>query len=135
MCWCRHFSGAGRRGHCLDAALERRVTLYTSAMLIAELEDVLGRPKLAHRFAAIGSTPEALLDCYRALAGFDIPTALAFPGSFDPDDDHVLAAAVAARADLIASGDRDLLDLASYDRILIATPARAVDMINGMARR
>jgi hypothetical protein len=42
----------------------------------------------------------------------------------DPDDDHVLACALAATAELIVSGDLALLALTAYERIPIVTPAR-----------
>jgi len=44
----------------------------------------------------------------------------------DPDDDYVLACAVAGRARYIVSGDRHLLDLKRYKRIAILTPAAAL---------
>ncbi len=47
----------------------------------------------------------------------------------DPDDDHVLACALAAQADLIVSGDRDLLDLGEYQGIRIVKLARAVQLM------
>lgn len=48
----------------------------------------------------------------------------------DADDDHVLACAVAARADLIVSGDKHLLGLGdNYQGIAILTPAQAVQPI------
>jgi uncharacterized protein len=37
----------------------------------------------------------------------------------DPDDDHVLAAALAAKADAIVTGDADLLVLGAYQGIRI----------------
>lgn len=47
----------------------------------------------------------------------------------DPDDDHVLACALAAKADLIVSGDRHLLALNRYQNIPIVSPAEAVNRI------
>ena len=45
----------------------------------------------------------------------------------DPDDDHIIAAAVAGQADLIASGDkRDLLPMGSFQGIPIITAREAV---------
>jgi predicted nucleic acid-binding protein len=41
----------------------------------------------------------------------------------DPDDDHVLAAALAAKAEVIVTGDADLLALGTYEGVRI--PARA----------
>jgi uncharacterized protein len=54
---------------------------------------------------------------------------LAEPACRDPDDDAVLALAIAARADLIVSGDRDLLDLKSFQGIAIVTPTEALRRI------
>jgi uncharacterized protein len=43
----------------------------------------------------------------------------------DPDDDDVLALALAARVDLIVSGGSDLLVLQAFEGIPIVTPAQA----------
>lgn len=117
----------------LTAAREQRITLYTSAPLIAELEDVLSRDKLARRFAAIGRTPVDALDRYLALVRFVTPAVLEAAISRDPDDDQVLATAIAANADLIVSGDRDLLDLGHFREIPIIDAAAAAERIGGAA--
>lgn len=40
----------------------------------------------------------------------------------DQDDDHVLACALAAKADYLVTGDADLLDIKSFRRVRIVTP-------------
>ncbi|MHB8680442.1 MAG: PIN domain-containing protein, partial [Rudaea sp.] len=47
----------------------------------------------------------------------------------DPDDDHVIACALAARADAIVSGDNHLLDLREHQGIVILTAADALNRI------
>jgi len=40
----------------------------------------------------------------------------------DPDDDHILAAAISGKCDGIITGDKDLLVLKSYEGIEILSP-------------
>ncbi|NUN98783.1 MAG: PIN domain-containing protein [Candidatus Omnitrophica bacterium] len=56
------------------------------------------------------------------------PTVLA-----DPDDDMILATALAAKADVIVSGDRHLLDLHSFEGIPILSPRTFLDRIESGA--
>lgn len=112
----------------LVAAREGRITLCSSPALIAELEDVLARAKFAVRIAQVGSTTAALLAGYRALVTLVRPAALA-PTARDPDDDHVLACALGAQAELIVTRDRDLLDLDTFQEIRILAAHKALAAI------
>jgi uncharacterized protein len=65
---------------------------------------------------------------YRALVTVTLPVQIT-PTSRDPDDDHVLACALAAKAQLIVSRDGDLLDLVTFGDIPILPAVRALQFI------
>lgn len=106
------------------------VQLYSSEALLTELADVLARPHLRRPLAAIGKTPAKVLTDYAASVEIVAPTEVPRVIADDPDDDHVLACALAARADAIVSGDRHLLGLQpQWQGIAILTAAQAVERI------
>lgn len=115
----------GNPGRLLEAAAHGRMTLYTSPVLVTELRSTLSYARLAQRVERSGLTLEELLTRYLNVAiVVEPPTVPRIVR--DPDDDHVLACALAARADLIVSGDTDLLDLKTYQGIPILTAAEAL---------
>lgn len=107
----------------LDAAREERINLYTSAALLAELGDVLGRERLAKRLKAASVGVSDLVFGYAALASVIEPVEIEPVVIVDPDDDAVIACAVAVGCEVIVSGDSDLLDLKQYKGIRIVTAA------------
>lgn len=106
-----------------------RVRLFTSAALLEELADVLTRPSPAKRLALIGKTAREVLADYVDAVELVEPLTVPRVVSSDPDDDQVIAAAMAAQADLIVSGDSDLLSLESHQSIPIVTAAQAFQKI------
>lgn len=102
--------------------------LYSSPVLLEELTDVLTRPAATKQLAVIGKTAREVIADY--LEAIELVEPIETPRVVrDPDDDHVIAAALAAPADLIVSGDADLLDLNAFERIPIVTPAEALRRI------
>ncbi len=101
------------------------LTLVISPALLTELADVIGRPKFDTIFVRSNTSRSRTLDELRRLAEVIEPPPLPQPVCRDPDDDAVLACALAAQADLIVSGDRDLLDLNEHQGVRIVTAARA----------
>src|SRR3989337_1822992 len=108
----------------LRASRRGALDMVTSAPLLRELEDVLGRPRIAKR---LGWTPEERASFIAALSDF---AAIVAPRrklqvvKADPADNRVLEAAVAGSVDYVVSGDRHLLELGSYEGIPIVTPHR-----------
>lgn len=87
---------------------------------------MLGRAKFKNILTRSNSPLEPLLTEIRQMAEIITPPPLQQPVCRDPDDDEVLALAFAARADLIVSGDDDLLVLTNFEGIPIVTPAQAI---------
>jgi len=114
----------------IDLIRARTHTLCLSVALIAELAEVIARPKFAQRLQAAGISAAAIVLDYSRLAEIVEPALLPEPVSRDPDDDVVLATALAARAVLIVSGDQDLLVLGTFRDIRILNAADALRVLS-----
>jgi len=110
----------------LDAARAGDLILVTTGTLLAELEDVLGREKFAERLASAGVTVRDLVLGYAALASVTEPAEIEPVILEDPDDDAVIACAIAGRCEVIVSGDSHLLNLERFQNIRILTAAELV---------
>lgn len=114
----------------LQARRERRVELYTSTPLLAELTDILGRSKFAKKIMASLLTVDQLIDHYVELVQIVRPTPTPRIVS-DPDDDVVIGTALAAKADLLVTGDRPLLSVSEYQGVRIVSVSEALELIAG----
>lgn len=114
----------------LDLARDGHVTLFTSSVLLDELADVLARDKFKTMLASQGITPAFLMQHDGMLARLVTPQAIERTVR-DPDDDAVIATAVAAHAEALVSGDDDLLALKNFQGIPILTAAQVVERIAG----
>jgi putative PIN family toxin of toxin-antitoxin system len=103
--------------------------LYTSRTLIDELANTLARKKFARRIALQDTNIDALIADYLGLAELVVP-ASGPRISRDRDDDHVITCAIAAQAEIIVSGDRDLLVLGHHGDIRIINAASAAAEID-----
>ncbi len=111
----------GLCGRLLTAAIDGRWTLVVSPLLVAELEEVLGRDKFrrwlshgdAHRFVA---NVRVLADVVPD------PPAAAHRVTADPDDEFLVALAASADVVALVSGDPHLTDVVQLDPPVL-TPA------------
>ena len=112
----------------LQAAREKRITLFTSTALLAELTDILGRRKFEKKIAASTLSVDELVDRYTDLTTLVRPTPLSGIAP-DPDDDMVIGTALAAQAQLIVTGDKPLLSVTEYQGVRIIRVSEATQKI------
>lgn len=111
------------------ARLVRHVLLHGRMLFsdasFAELHTRLWRPKF-DRYLSIEDRKQLLHDFGAVGVWIDVPaTVSARTFSRDADDDKFLHLALVGQADLLVSGDRDLLDLVAVEGIAVVTPAEA----------
>jgi len=114
----------GPPGAVLDAALDGRFELITSPDLLDELRRVLSYPKLQ---AVVGDAGELIK--FLALAAIVVTPTEPVTISRDPDDDRLIEAALEADADVIVSGDQDLLTLGRIGQTQVLTPREFLDAL------
>ena len=120
----------GKPYQLLEAIRQRsEIRLFSSPTLLAELADVLSRPSPTKQLAVIGRSARAVLADYIAVVEIVEPLNVPRVVPTDADDDHVIAAAVTAKATLIVSGDSDLLSMGSHQGIDILSAAMAGEQI------
>ena len=112
----------------LVAATRGRIQIVTSPVLLDELEDLL-----VEKFRFSADAARATRTEIEALADVvepgDLPDVCR-----DPDDNEVLGAAATGAAEVIVTGDRDLLELSSFEDIRLLRPAQYARLLRGDER-
>jgi uncharacterized protein len=106
-----------------------KLQLFSSPFLLSELERVLAYPKLQPRIVKLELLPETLVFHYQSIVTLVEPTHIQDIVDRDPDDNHVVAAALQAKADAIVSGDDDLLALGDIEGIAVLKAAEALALL------
>ncbi len=121
----------GTPGLIVAALLERDAfELVLSPRLVAEVEAALKLRKIRKYLREPEQALLWLADL-TALADLADDTGRAKGVCRDPDDDAVLSAAIEGRADVIVTGDADLLALEEHEGIAIVTPRAFLDLFRG----
>jgi len=114
------------RGFC-EELLEETVDLST-IIWSAPLRDELVRALRRRRF--FSPTVSDAITAFADLCEMCTPAPLPKRVCRDRDDDVVLATALAGRADLIVTGDDDLLVLKTFQRIQILSPRQVLEILH-----
>ncbi len=109
----------------LEHAVAGSVRCFTSLPILDEVRDVLQRPKCGLSADMALSLVEELHDLCEVVT----TKVRLYAVTADPDDNAILECALAAKVDLLVSGDSHLLDLRECRRIRIVTPAEALKEI------
>jgi putative PIN family toxin of toxin-antitoxin system len=119
-------AGLVAEGLCRDIIKRRLLAceLFTSRPLLDELAQ-----KMRDTF---GLAPDdlPLLRLYEGTATVVKAKPLPKPACRDQDDDEVLATALAVKAEIILTGDKDLLVLKNFQGIRILSPRRFIEWMD-----
>lgn len=113
----------------LRAIREQKVILITSDLILKEIKDVLSRKNISKLTKMSTAEQNDFLDMLsmRSVVTPDVKLSQAVVR--DEKDDKFLACAVEGNADLIVTGDNDLLILDEYKGIKIITPKEFVALL------
>lgn len=100
---------------------------FISPDILREAERVLGRSKFGLRPEHVIEIMALFKDTFEIV----IPSLEVQAIQSNPEDNHVIEAALAARAEFIISGDKHLLNLAEWEGIHVVSPAQFIRSIIG----
>lgn len=122
--WISGIVFGGKPEQVLRSLLDGQAELIISEELITEL-----RQKIIQKFPDYLTSFQGIEASIRKdirLVRLDVSLR---PVSRDPDDDKFIETALSGRADIIISGDRDLLEIGAYEGISIVKPAEFLDIL------
>jgi len=125
-------SKKGAPAKLLDAWIGQQFDVVMSDGILDEVERVLLEPYLKEKFNITEDRVAKLIQTFREdaiLVSGDSDVHGEVPS--DPSDEIFLAAALEGGADVVVSGDQDLLTIRTWRGIAILTPRQFLDHING----
>ena len=108
----------GVTGQVLGHLRDNRFTIIYSVPLVIELVEVLSRSSIQHKYHIQSDDITALINLLR-MRGELVTPQRRIDVCRDASDNRILEAAVEGVADMIVSGDADLLDLHEFESIPI----------------
>jgi uncharacterized protein len=99
-----------------------QITAIVSIEILNELRNTLSYPKLQAQLSRLEETAETLLQSIEEVSECVVAETIVVTELRDPKDAIVLAAALVGNAEVIVTGDQDLLVLGRFEDIEIMTP-------------
>ncbi len=112
----------GNEARILSYALDGQARLVSSLEILEEYREVLSRPK----FKLVPMENLAAFQTVLSLSEIVLETRKARAECRDPDDQKFLDCATTAGANLLVTGDQDLLVMKHVERTRIVSPGKAV---------
>ncbi|MDP3983484.1 MAG: putative toxin-antitoxin system toxin component, PIN family [Acidimicrobiia bacterium] len=124
-------SGRGAPAELIRRWLSGQIDIIVSPLLLDELADVLHRPTF-RRWLTTNEVDAYIefLNTHATLVDDPPPEVGHTP---DPDDDYLVSLARIGRADVLISGDSDLVDL-DDPRPPVSTPRGLIDLLDELER-
>ena len=120
--WISGLLWGGNPRRIIQLAVSEQIVLYSSKLLIEELQTTLAYPKLQRRLEKLAITAEELLVEVARITQLCQPVTISDLRQLrDSKDKIVLETAVSVPVEVIVSGDEDLLILREFQDIPILT--------------
>jgi uncharacterized protein len=112
----------GLPGQVLRRLRDGDFSIIYSVPIMVEVVDVLSRPQIQRKYQVMSDDITALIYLVR-LRGELVSPNRKIDTCRDPKDNRFLEAAIEGNADMIVSGDKDLLDMVDFETIPIISTA------------
>lgn len=118
----------GKPGQIIQRWRDGSFTLLYSDTLLQEWLDVLSRPRIQNKYHLTNEDAQTIL-MFILLRGEAVTPDRKITACRDPKDNQFLEVAAAGQADVIVSGDKDLLVLNPFEDIPIVSPHSFLAML------
>lgn len=113
--------GNGPSGRILASLFQGRFVAVTAAELLDEAARALAYPRIRQKYRIGIKEAEEVVASLALLSDRIELSGVTWRASRDPEDDSFLACAVQGQADVVVTGDKDLLTLGTFQGIRILT--------------